>query len=506
MSQQQSKSGFSVVNSESEMKQASLNDKAIIAAVKVVRSGRSIIVPPDITLKQARQVLSRVEQEEEELMSLKEEIDCFVWDGALAMRKAMERMYGFSLTQPIKTFFGDILPAEITIATGVSTTTTIPWGRMRWPAAEKLDGETSKEFLETGTGQTQDGRMTFVIGGQIKRKWLPEFKKFAALVREIVEKESIYKGQAISIAFSNDEGEMANLPQPEFMDLRQVNIDDLVYTRELTNIIDTYIMTPLRYSEECRRAGIPLKRGVLAAGPYGTGKTLLAHAVFQVATVNGWTALYLRNSWDLPTAIRFAERYAPCVVFAEDLDRVVGGQERNSDVDRILNTLDGIDTKAHEVLTILTTNHLDQVNKAVLRPGRLDVVIHVTPPDGEAIQRLMRNYGRGRIAENADLREVGDVLAGREFTAAVVREVVERAKLATINRTGDANAVVLAADLLVSAQAMVNQQELLAPKGVEREAPLRAFVQEFDREMKDLHHDEMRHTLKTTLSPRALKD
>lgn len=502
------RSGFTTVGADEAMPAAqSLNEKNIIATAKVVRSGRSIIVPPDITLKTAREILQRVEQEEEELVALHEEIDAFVWDGALALRKGLEQMFGFSLTQVKETFFGDVPPSEITIQTGLGTSTTVPWGRLRWPLAKDLDAKTVKEFLETEVHERDDGMIVFAIGGRIKRKWLPEFKKLATLVRQIVQQNSIYKGQAISIGFTkeNDPTEVIPMPQPEFMNLKAVDIGDLVYTQELTRIIDTYIMTPLKYSDACRAAGIPLKRGVLAAGPYGTGKTLLAHAVFQIATNNGWTALYIKNSRDLPKAVKFAERYAPCVVFAEDLDRVAAGEERTEAIDRILNTLDGIDGKSREVLTILTTNHLDQVNKAMLRPGRLDVVIHVTPPDAEAISRLIHNYGRGRIPENADLLPVGEILAGSGFTAAVVREVVERAKLATIARTGDPNSLVLPEDLEVSAHAMVAQQELLERPVEERDRPLKTFVQEFQREVEESHHDQMKTTIRREFNPNLLK-
>lgn len=444
-----------------------------IHTAKVVKSGSTLIVPTHLSYKQAREILERQEASEEELVSLNEMVPVFPWEGALALRKAMEQRFGFSLSQPIETFFGPILPQEITIQTSVTTKEKILWGRMMWPLAKVPPGGKSNEFLQTGTS-SKNGVMVFAVGGQIKRKWLGEFNELMKLVHKIAREESIYRGKAVRIAFTDENNEQIELPEPEFLDLSKAKLEDMVYTRALTDLIETYIMTPLRYREACATAGIPFKRGVLAAGPYGTGKTLLAQAVGRVGNENGITFLYIKNASELPHAIRFARQYSPAVIFAEDLDRATEGSERTEEVDEILNTLDGIDSKGEDIMVVLTTNHLDQVNPAMLRPGRLDVVIEVTPPDAEAVQRLIRIYGRNLIAENTDLTEVGTKLEG--FTPAVIREAVERSKLAAIKRTGKADSVVLADDLNIAADSMLSQQHLLAPKGADTEHPADKFI------------------------------
>ncbi len=452
-----------------------------IHSAKVIKSGSTLIVPEHLTYAQAREILERQEKAEEELVQVNETVPVFPWEGALALRKAMEKRFGFSLTQPIETFFGPIYPSEITIQTGVGTSTKVVWGRMSWPLAKPKTGwdgsKKIEEYLQTMT-DTKHGMMVFKVGGQIKRKWLKEFEILMQMTQQIARDESIYRGQAVRIAFTDDNEELIELPEPEFMDLSSAKLEDMVYTKELTELINTYIMTPLRHREVCAKAGIPFKRGVLAAGPYGTGKTLLAQAVGRVGNEHGITFLYIKNAKELPEAIRFAKQYAPAVVFAEDLDRATQGtgdvEDRTDEVDEILNTLDGIDSKGAEIMVVLTTNHLADVNPAMLRPGRLDVVIEITPPDAEAVERLVRIYGRGLIAENAELSEVGRLLEG--FTPAVIREAVERSKLAAIARTGQ-DSVVVTEDLVVSAHSMLQQQKLLAPKAASTVHPADQFIE-----------------------------
>lgn len=416
----------------------------VVHTADVVRHGEKLIVPEKLPLASAVDVLQRKIREEEQVVSVNENIVAFPWEGALAFKKALEEMFGSSLMQNTESFWGPVPPKMIAIETGPDTKVMVPWGQFPFPLDK--DG-----YLATSWGH-YDGRAVFAITGEVKRKWLPNVEALADLTRDYVKRESIYRGTALRIAFDQP------MPTPRFMDLRTVDINEMVYTQELTQLIESNIMTPLKFAAECRTAGIPLKRGVLLAGPYGTGKSLLARAVAKVGTAHGWTFVYIKDASELPEAIRFANMYQPAVIFAEDVDRHVTG-ERTDDMDQILNTLDGIDGKHSELMVVLTTNHLDQINRAMLRPGRLDVILNITAPDAEAVQRLIGVYARGRLAENTDLAAAGELLAG--YTPAIVREVVERAKLTCITRTGQADSPLTGADVALSAKTMVQQQALL---------------------------------------------
>jgi transitional endoplasmic reticulum ATPase len=142
------------------------------------------------------------------------------------------------------------------------------------------------------------------------------------------------------------------------------------------------------------------------------------------------------------------------------VDRVTSG-ERSVEMDDILNILDGIDTKSANIITVLTTNDLMSINPAMLRPGRLDAVIDVTPPDAEAVEKLLRLYGGETIDADTDLSQVSQILNGN--IPAVIAEVVKRAKLAQLRLqpVGERVAKISEAALLDAATTMQAQVKLL---------------------------------------------
>jgi hypothetical protein len=194
-----------------------------------------------------------------------------------------------------------------------------------------------------------------------------------------------------------------------------------------------------------------------------THNTLTATVTALKGVKSGFTFLYLESVLDLEKGLQLASQYAPAIVFAEDIDRVLEG-DRSLDMDTLLNIMDGCDTKGGEVVTVFTTNHVENINPALLRMGRLDSLVEVKPPDATSAIKLVRLYGRDLFAQNADFTEVGKVLAGR--IPAFIREVTERAKIAAIFRLkgGNIEGQVKVDDLLAAAEAMKNHANMLEPK------------------------------------------
>lgn len=464
-----------------------------IHTAAVVKHGKTLIVPETMSYGKASELLALKEKEEETLVKVQASFETFPWDGAYALSKVMQQRFGIVIAKSTYGMFGnEIPPSQITIETGPNTTEAVHWGQLRWPFAEKGDDE---QVINT-SADLVDGRVVFQLSGQLRKKFVPEFNALCEDLRTYLKTNSIYKGKSIRIAFTNDDGDHEQLPTPRFLDMSSKQTEIPIYTRELEQLIATNIMTPIKHADACRASNIPLKRGVLLAGPYGTGKSLLAREIGKAGNAYGWTFVYLKHATDLPEAIRFAKMYQPCVIFAEDVDRCAGA-ERTEQLNLLLNTLDGIDTKNDEVLVVLTTNHLEDINRAMLRPGRLDVVLHITPPDEEAVQRLIREYGVGLVAENTDLKEVGTMLAG--YTPAVIREVVERAKLGTIARTGKAGSSVLGEDLVVSARLMIQQMELMADTKETGPSPADAFVGQIATAVTTLVDERIGHTVEKEL-------
>jgi transitional endoplasmic reticulum ATPase len=446
---------------------------AIVADVE--RSGEKLIIPSRMTLPGALKLIQqRIEFEEQEYTALAT-FDVLPADGAVALAAVIERLYGWTPALPIPGFFGDKPPQMRDVEVAPGKHVQVPWGRMALP---NVDG-----YVETH-GTIVRGMACFALAANVKRKDAQAIDDLFAAVRAQVRESSIYRGQAVRVRFTDSDGDSLNEPEVMFIDTSHVSEDDLIFSRDVEAAVRTNLFVPITRARDCLANGIPVKRGVLLGGTFGTGKTLAATVASMLAVRSGITFLYVARAAELAQAIAFAKRYQSpaCAIFCEDIDRATGG-ERSVELDEILNTIDGIDSKDANLIIVLTTNNLDGIHPAMLRPGRLDAVIEVTAPDAEAVQRLLRSYAQGAIAASTDLTAVGHVLAGT--IPAVVAEVVKRAKLAQLGRQEAGSYVVdLSADaLLEAARTMQRQMDILkraegagAPRVPDLEAALQESV------------------------------
>lgn len=447
----------------------------------IVREGSRLVLPENVSLKDMIGALQRKMEQDELTVNVWEEVECFPLDGAYAFSRVLQQKYGWAdaVNTVKKGMFGDIQIPPITVSLEIGYNKTIPifWGSFMVPGVQGS--------LETAICRSNKfkEKMVFVVRGSVKQKDRALVKELLDAVREYVKANSIYKGKAIRLRTDN-EGKFDYETPPTFMDTSQTKPEELVFSEIVMEQIQTNIFTPIEKTEECKRYGVPLKLGVLLESTYGTGKTMTANVTAHKAEKHGWTFIYVDRVSALRDAIGFAREYAPAVLFAEDIDRVMGG-ERDMDVDDILNIIDGVDSKNSEIITILTTNDIHSIEKAMLRPGRLDAVISVTPPDAKAAEKLMRMYGRGLIDLEENLQEAGKELAGQ--IPAVIREVVERSKRYAIGRSKEGDTLILkGSDLVASARGMKNHLALLAERPAE---PSREQV--FGNVFKDLVKDSL---------------
>jgi transitional endoplasmic reticulum ATPase len=166
-----------------------------------------------------------------------------------------------------------------------------------------------------------------------------------------------------------------------------------------------------------------LKRTILLEGGPGTGKTLTA--LTAAAKAEGWTVLYLKDVSYLEDTYRLAARYAPSLVIAEDLDKLI---DSGGDMNAINNVLDGLDTKDKEIQLVLTTNYIEKIPKITLRMGRIHVLVHYDLPDAKTAALLVQQFGGKNIDyDSFDSNVVGDILAGSQ--PSTIRETIDRAML-----------------------------------------------------------------------------
>jgi len=424
--------------------------------------GDKFVIPMDMDYDEAIDALVRQRDEENTDVSVQEAVNAFPLDGAVAFQKALKEKYGWANLIPTPGFFGPSPPQMIGVEIAFGQTLQIPWGRCIVP---KVNGH-----LATGWKE-DNGMPIFNLTATVKRRHEKTVAEIAKRVREIVASESIYRGQAVKLNFRDTDGDRQSSFSPtfapRFIDLKKYANQQIVYAADTERMIETNLFNPVRFTDRCRKNGVPLKRGILLEGRYGTGKTLTAHRLAQICVQHGWTFLYVEDVRDLDMAVAFAKLYQPCVLFAEDVDRTMPNGPRTPEIDKILNTLDGVESKHLEVMTVLTTNHVGGIHSGFLRPGRIDTVIPILAPDDGAMLRLVRHYGKTKdgvaIVEGTDAEIITAVKGLKGSNAAFVQEAVERAKLSAIGNSED-KMVIRPEDISVAVASMQTHIKMVCPE------------------------------------------
>ncbi|KAK8379796.1 hypothetical protein O3P69_019648 [Scylla paramamosain] len=198
----------------------------------------------------------------------------------------------------------------------------------------------------------------------------------------------------------------------------------------------------LRNPEKFTSLGAELPKGVLLVGPPGTGKTLLARAVAGEAGVPFFHAagpefdeiLVGQGARRVRDLFRAAKMRAPCVIFIDEIDSV-GAKRSNSvlhpyanqTINQLLSEMDGFH-KNEGVIVLGATNRRDDLDKALLRPGRFDVEVQVPIPDLAGRKEIFEYYlGKVKVGDDVDKFVLSRGTTG--FTGADIKNVTNQAAL-----------------------------------------------------------------------------
>ncbi len=203
----------------------------------------------------------------------------------------------------------------------------------------------------------------------------------------------------------------------------------------------------MRDSKRFTRLGARIPKGILLYGPPGTGKTLLAKAIAKESGANFYSSsasAFVEMFAGLGAArIRklFAEarKNAPAIVFIDELDAVGtarqgGGFHREHDqtLNQLLVELDGFGGR-EDVIVMGASNRLQDLDPALLRPGRFDRQVHVSPPDLSGREAILRVHTRSKpLASDVDLGVLARRTAG--LTGAELANIANEAAIFAARR------------------------------------------------------------------------
>lgn len=272
--------------------------------------------------------------------------------------------------------------------------------------------------------------------------------------------------------------ELTQMPDPVHFDFVSWNeIGGL--KSQIEKIRDT-IELPLTQSNRFKKYGLKPSRGVILYGPPGCGKTMVAKAIashfLMGQKLNKDSFIYLKGGEMLSPYVGAAEANIKSifdraranftktgqrsVIFIDEAEAILPrrGSRRSSDVDTtivptFLSEMDGFEENS--TFIILATNFLEQIDEAVVRPGRIDLTIEISEPTVEDSVEILSIYLRKSLTNNK-VEDLAKSAANHIFetkknvSGATLKNIVERASLIAIKRelNGDKTLGITEEDLL----------------------------------------------------------
>lgn len=232
----------------------------------------------------------------------------------------------------------------------------------------------------------------------------------------------------------------------------KITFDDIAGMSEVKSEVQ-FAVSQLKNTKKLKQVGAQPCRGIILEGPPGTGKTLIARAIACEADVPfistngadfiemfaGLGAARVRKLWTL------ALSNTPCVIFIDEIDAVGkrrngGGDgattEANQTLNEILSQMDGLSVSSG-ILVIGATNRIQDLDPALLRPGRFDKKIYVGAPRSkkdrdEIVNLYLKNK---RLSEDFDAGAASRLLFG--CTGAEIKYILNDAVMESIQAGRD---------------------------------------------------------------------
>lgn len=433
--------------------------RKVVDVVDIRKHSGPLMLPEGVPLPALAKAIMDRHTADEQTINASATVNAFPWETARAMSRVLMNKFGAVSEKTVTGmgFFGPYTnhPGKVEIEVGLGQTEFVPWG-----APFEVPGLSGTVEIEPHR-EKRDGMLISKVTAQLKRMDEPAFQEIVAAVRQDIIDNSIYRGKVVKLKFDGD------MPVLTFVDYKRWTPTPLRFNADLTGVIEARVLGFVNSPDLFRDIDIKPRRGVCAAGDFGTGKSQLWQLIVKTAMranetlSEPWTVIHLEDVKDLQKALLYVRRWGRAILGGEDIDTITGGAQRDAQMNALSDALDGLESAGSaQVLLYCTTNNYDNIHPVFKRDGRFDVTLYMERPDALTIEALLRAYAGNLVSATTDLSEAANVLRG--ITPAAIENVVSAAKEAYVYRAAQRPTAdcLSGFDFTVAAHAIIKQHKL----------------------------------------------
>ena len=348
--------------------------------------------------------------------------------------------------------------------TGVMQTLTVPSGSMSMPGFRNL-GDPKKWQPVASVVNTSAGPTVYC---NILRADQDAVQGIFGYIEDYLANHTIYAGQVVNQNF-------------EFLNVTGFKPQNVALTDTVRSKIELFVTGPMMYGDALDSRGLPRKSGLFLFGPPGGGKTMVKTTCSYLSARLGAVVIEVDPSTGIDgftkandISMKLLENGFRVMIGMEDMEKLA-----QRDRAKVLDLLDGTSSKGHRRVTVGTTNFLEQIDRAMLRPGRFDAVEFCGLPDLSAFSQLVKVLIAEDDRGDIDYAEAFPYFEG--YSYAFISNAVQTIIRAAINRAkGDLDALAVNTQDLIDAALSVRGHFDLMQQEVQVEAPpLDALFKEY---------------------------
>jgi hypothetical protein len=422
------------------------------------RDGQSYIEkPPTMSIEDVVLQGSRIIEANAKMVDFTRAFKARPNDGAVAFAEVIAQTYGFGAVGkaiPPSFFSGGQRPEYKSVVIGFNEdgskqTVEVPWGLMEFAPLQAT--------FNLHYDMQPDYGFSFTVSVTAPKKNQEAINGLFALVDEYLKRNSIYRNKAL-FGVGRADPRTGEIVEPEFKNIWETPTVNLFFAESTFHQVDTAVFGIIEMTDLMREEGVKIGSTVLLEGENGTGKTEITIQAARLALTNGWSVIFSRFDEDITKVVSFAEEIGgPVLCVLEDCEKLMEEDDKGR-MSELLHIFSSSGSPGSEVMLVMTTNHVTELAKSIMRAERIDDPIHVGLPDRDAIKGIINNMIAEDRREPLDYDLLFEAFKG--MTASWISAAMKRAKRAAIRRTGEGGSMLATQDLITAAESMRMFHEL----------------------------------------------